>query len=220
MSTKRLPAEKRRKQILKSAIRVFARSTYHGATTKSISEEAGVTEALIYRYFGSKRDLFTEAIEHTSKRIVDGLEAILDEHRDEPVAAIHGCFAFYASLLNRSDDFVKMIFLVLAELDQEDIRAAYLPHQDRALKAIARTLNDWKARDLVAQDLDTGPASWLFFGTYLILALFKHSHGSIEMSPAHAIALARPYLKHEDLGTLLDRAHEIALQEAASSDPR
>ena len=208
MTTKRLPAEKRRKQILKSAIRVFARSTYHGATTKSISEEAGVTEALIYRYFQSKRELFTAAIDHTSDRVVQGLEALLDEHRDDPVQAIHGCFEFYASLLNRSDDFAKMIFLVLSELDQDDVRAAYLPHQERALKAIAKTLHYWKQRQYVPQDLDTGPSAWLFFGTYLILALYKHAHGSVEMSPRHAIALARPLLNHETLGPLLKLAEQ------------
>ena len=41
-----MPAAKRKKQILLSAIRVFARSTYHGATTKNIAEEAGVKLAL------------------------------------------------------------------------------------------------------------------------------------------------------------------------------
>lgn len=217
MTTKRLPAEKRRKQILKSAIRVFARSTYHGATTKSISEEAGVTEALIYRYFGSKRDLFTQAIDHTSKRIVDGLEELLVAHRDDPVRAIHGCFAFYANMLNRSDDFAKMIFLVLAELDQEDIRQTYLPHQDRALKLIAKTLHYWRSQGYVPEDLEVAPSSWLFFGTYLILALFKHSHGNIELTPEHAIALARPYLKQEALSALFERAQRLEQAQTSAS---
>ena len=195
MSTKRLPAKERKKQILQSAIRVFARSTYHGATTKSISEEAGVTEALIYRYFGSKRTLFTEAVHHTSARLVQGLEEALERNQDNPVQAINECFQYYVHLLEKHEDFAKMIFLVLSELDQEDIRETYLPYQERALKAVASAIDHWKDEGLVPQGLDTKTASWLYFGTYLILALVKHSTGGIPMDPSYAIQLARAFLQ-------------------------
>ncbi len=194
MSTKRLPAKERKKQILRSAIRVFARSTYHGATTKSISEEAGVTEALIYRYFGSKRALFTEAVHLTSDRLVNGLEEALDRYRDNPIKAIGECFKYYVHLLEKHEDFAKMIFLVLSELDQEDIRETYLPYQERALKAIAAAIDDWKEAGFVPGFVDTKTAAWLFFGTYLILALVKQSTGGIPMDPDYAIQLARAFV--------------------------
>lgn len=194
MSTKRLPAEERKKQILRSAIRVFSRSTYHGATTKSISEEAGVTEALIYRYFGSKRTLFTDAIVHTSSHLVRGLEQTLDRNPESPVQAITECFEYYVSVLEKHEDFAKMIFLVLSELDQEDIREAYLPYQERALKAIAAAIEDWKEKGLVAKEMDTKTTAWLYFGTYLILALVKQTTGDTPMEPQYAIELAKPFV--------------------------
>lgn len=193
--TKRLPAEKRRKQLLRAAITVFARSTYHGATTKNIAEEAGVTEALLYRYFASKRELFTEAVHLSSSRIVDGLEATLAQHRDAPMQAIPSCFDYYVQLLERSEDFAKMIFLVLAELDQDDIRAAYLPYQERALRAIASTIRHWQAIGFVPKDMDVKTAAWLFFGAYLVLALVKHSHGSIPMDTRFSVDLAKYFLE-------------------------
>ncbi len=194
MSTKRLPAKERKKQILRSAIRVFARSTYHGATTKSISEEAGVTEALIYRYFGSKRALFTEAIDLTSSRLVQGLEEALEENPDNPVKAITECFQYYVHLLEKHEDFAKMIFLVLSELDQEDIRETYLPYQERALKAVATAIDHWKDNGFVPDFVDTKTVSWLYFGTYLILALVKQSTGGIPMDTSYAVQLARAFL--------------------------
>ncbi|MFW5967318.1 MAG: TetR/AcrR family transcriptional regulator [Persicimonas sp.] len=195
MPTKRLPAEERKKQILHSAIRVFARSTYHGATTKSIAEEAGVTEALIYRYYGSKRVLFTEAISHTSDKLVQGLEAALEHHRDEPLEAISTCFRYYVQQLEKHEDFAKMIFLVLSELDQEDIREAYLPYQERALKAIAAAIDDWKDQGYLPSFVDSKTAAWLFFGTYLILALVKQTTGDIPMDPKYGIQIARAFVE-------------------------
>lgn len=197
MSTKRLSADERRKQILRSAIRVFADSTYHGATTKRISEEAGITEALIYRYFGSKRALFTEAISMTSGRLVKGLEDTLTRHRDEPFIALRECFRFYAYYLEKHQDLAKMIFLVLSELDQEDVREAYLPHQKQALKSIAQTLRYWEEKGYVEGPVNTQTASWLYYGTYLILALVKYTHGGIPVDADLAVAMARPYFKPE-----------------------
>ncbi|MFB6352369.1 MAG: TetR/AcrR family transcriptional regulator [Bradymonadaceae bacterium] len=193
MSTNRLPAEERKKQILENAIHVFAESTYHGATTKRISEEAGVTEALIYRYFGSKRTLFIDAIDHTSSRLVQGLETILEEYGDEPMEAITECFEYYVDLLEKNEELAKMIFLVLSELDKEDIREVYLPYQQRALKAIAGAIDHWKEMGLARQDMDTKTAAWLYFGSYLVLALVQHSSADVSMDPTYAVELAKAY---------------------------
>lgn len=199
MSTKRLPAAQRKKQILKSAIRVFASSTYHGATTKSISEEAGVTEALIYRYFGSKRQLFTEAIEHTASRLTEGLEKILDEGKEHPADTITGCVKYYVHILETNRDLAKMIFLVLAELDEEDIRKAYLPYQERALDALTGSIKRWQEEEIVRADIDPAPTAWLFFGTYMILALVKQTMGAVSMDPRYAMGLIKPFLTEDGL---------------------
>src|SRR5205814_1334712 len=49
-------ADKRR-QILGAAVRVFARSGYHGARVGDIAEEAGVAHGLLYHYFSSKEEV-------------------------------------------------------------------------------------------------------------------------------------------------------------------
>ena len=194
MSTKRLSADERRKQILKSAIGVFAEMTYHGATTKRIAEKAGITEALIYRYFGSKRALFTEAINHTCSRLVAGLEAELDRNRDRPLSVMANSLAYYTNVLERNEDMAKMIFLVMSELDQDDVRATYLPYQERVLKLIADTIEYWKEKGYVrGEEFSAKTASWLYYGTFLILALVKQSHGNVKIDVNFAMEMAKPY---------------------------
>jgi len=46
-----------KKEILEAAIRVFAKAGYHGSSIQDITKEAGVSKALFYHYFKSKRDL-------------------------------------------------------------------------------------------------------------------------------------------------------------------
>jgi AcrR family transcriptional regulator len=52
-----------REAILLSAIRNFARSGYDGVGVREIAGDAGVTAMLVNRYFGSKEQLFAEAVE-------------------------------------------------------------------------------------------------------------------------------------------------------------
>ncbi|HLB89317.1 MAG: hypothetical protein AUH86_23175 [Acidobacteria bacterium 13_1_40CM_4_58_4] len=59
----RFSAADRREQILDVATRLFARQGFQGTTTKQISQHTGVTEALIFRHFSSKEDLYWAVIE-------------------------------------------------------------------------------------------------------------------------------------------------------------
>jgi AcrR family transcriptional regulator len=59
----RLSAIDRRQQILEVASGLFARKGYQGTTTREIAEEAGVNEALLFRHFPSKENLYWKLIE-------------------------------------------------------------------------------------------------------------------------------------------------------------
>ena len=59
----RLTAEARRQAVLDTACRVFSRSSYRGATTAEIAREAGISEPILYRHFGSKRDLYLACLD-------------------------------------------------------------------------------------------------------------------------------------------------------------
>jgi AcrR family transcriptional regulator len=59
----RIPASTRREQILDIATQFFARQGYEGTTTRQISQECGINEALIFRHFPTKDDLYWSVIE-------------------------------------------------------------------------------------------------------------------------------------------------------------
>ena len=71
----------RREQILDVATGLFARQGFQGTTTKRIAEGSGVTEALIFRHFTTKEELYWAVIQRkiddTSpvERLLENLEA-------------------------------------------------------------------------------------------------------------------------------------------------
>jgi AcrR family transcriptional regulator len=57
-ATDRLSAEERREAILLAALPIFAAKGFDAVTTREVAEAAGVSEALLYRHFASKRDMY------------------------------------------------------------------------------------------------------------------------------------------------------------------
>ncbi|GAA1691812.1 TetR/AcrR family transcriptional regulator [Streptomyces yatensis] len=58
----RRDARNTRRRLLEAAAALFAERGYERATVRDIADRAGVNQALLFRYFGSKRALFGEVI--------------------------------------------------------------------------------------------------------------------------------------------------------------
>jgi len=75
----RMPAEERRLQIIQSAGEVFAKYGYEGARIKDIADQCGINEAILYKHFSGKEELFREFLtyhyETISGRWVDMMNA-------------------------------------------------------------------------------------------------------------------------------------------------
>jgi AcrR family transcriptional regulator len=90
---RRLTAEVRRASILDAAEGVFGSAGYHQATTRDIAVAAGVSEALLYQHFDSKRGLFEAVIERAAADLEARLRAAAGA--DDPLtAAVDGFFGF------------------------------------------------------------------------------------------------------------------------------
>jgi AcrR family transcriptional regulator len=72
---RRMPAPLRREALLAAAEEVFARKGYHGAALDDIAQAAGVSKALIYEHFVSKRELHASLVTAHVEEIFRRLEA-------------------------------------------------------------------------------------------------------------------------------------------------
>ena len=72
---RRMPAPLRREAILAAAEEVFARRGYHGAALEDIAQAAGISKALIYEHFASKRELHASLVNAHVEEIFQRLQA-------------------------------------------------------------------------------------------------------------------------------------------------
>lgn len=79
--------DKRKREILKSALEVFENEGYEGATFQKIADRAGLTRTTLYVYFRSKREIFLCCI----KQITDVLYSELSKVLDDPSMGAEKC---------------------------------------------------------------------------------------------------------------------------------
>lgn len=71
----RMRGADRRRQVLDIAAKEFAEHGLHGASTEVIAREAGITQAYVFRIFGTKKALFLELVGAAFDRVSEGMEA-------------------------------------------------------------------------------------------------------------------------------------------------
>jgi AcrR family transcriptional regulator len=57
-------AEDRRLQILRVAVTLFSQRGFGGTTTREIAQAAGISEAMVFRHFATKQELYTAILDH------------------------------------------------------------------------------------------------------------------------------------------------------------
>ena len=125
----RMSAGARRQQLIEQAIRLFGTLGFRGTTTKAVAHAAGVSEAVIFRHFATKDDLYKAILKQ--KMDQDGLDdtiAALRRHaaRGEDDKLVFRLVDYVLKCYRRDPDFQKvMLFAALEGHDLAKAGAAY-----------------------------------------------------------------------------------------------
>ena len=163
----RLRAEERRERILDAARRVFLEAGFAGARTRRIAEEAGITEALLYRFYPSKSEIFRAAVHEPLERFVEELlgttadiDASTGDRRDRLRQVNEMLLAFMAD----SAPFLAVVLLSELGEARRFYQGDLHPTLSRPIYEVVSRITGWRQRD----------GSLIFaamFGTHIGLAL-------------------------------------------------
>lgn len=124
--------DRKRREILEAALRVFAREGYHRAKMEAVAAEAGIGKGTVYEYFRSKPELFLALHDH----MLGALKAFYARELAglrEPAALLEGFIRAAFRTYREFEPFFLVFFDFWAEggrgeqqaLLQTRLRAAY-----------------------------------------------------------------------------------------------
>jgi len=139
-----MSGDERRKQILRVAIRLFSERGFSGTTTKEIAKAAGVSEAMVFRHYATKDELYHAILDH---KACEGGELDPFEWSKEAMAKKDDAGLFYQLMLNalnhhdKDTDFMRLLFHSALEghkLAEIFVRENIMPLYDFLGEYIAR----------------------------------------------------------------------------------
>lgn len=169
---KRFSAEERRKQILRSAVRVFAQSNYRAARVADIASETGISEATIYKYFPSKKAIFLEILTYMSGRIIILWER---EYETEPDAlkALRAMGKTYYKRMIKHPEELKVHFQAVSEVNDSDIAERLRLDHERYVQFITKVLEKGVRQGTIRNDRDIYTMAWLVNGIGILMNMVK-----------------------------------------------
>ena len=101
-------AETTRENILRAAIKIFAKHGLDGGSIDQISKAANSHDRMIYYYFGNKEGLFVAALEETYRRF-NAAEAALKLDTTQPLVALKQVVQFILRYYKKNPEFVTLL---------------------------------------------------------------------------------------------------------------
>ena len=102
----------RKDRIMDAALRIFAEKGFQSATITEISKEAGVSEATIYEYFGTKEDLLFAIPEKITNETLDKSTKVIPYIKGVE-GKIRAILLFYVQLYQSNPHYSALVLLQL-----------------------------------------------------------------------------------------------------------
>lgn len=162
--------ERRRRELVEAAYRVFARKGYAATGVADIVTELGVGRGTFYRYFDNKRDILLSALDFGLDRmmsaIVDADEVgVLDVMRhdstvEDLITYARGALNRLYSILENDPGLARVVLFELSGVDDE-LTQRLMGLNDLAAKTLEVALARGVELGLVLPELDTEIAARL-----------------------------------------------------------
>lgn len=110
--------ERRRKQIIESAITLFKDKGFHRTTTREIAKESGFSIGTLYEYVRTKEDVLSLVYEAINDRVYNHLKDSL-QLKEVTLENLYGAIDSYYRLIDAMQEEVVILYQEVKSLDQQ-----------------------------------------------------------------------------------------------------
>jgi AcrR family transcriptional regulator len=188
----RMSGGARRRQVVDVAIRLFSEKGFRGTTTKEIALAAGVNEAIIYRHFATKKDLYSAILDQKAcSADIQNLEASVEEsmvRADD--RAVFQAIALHILDSNEADDSFMRLYLYSA-LERHELAEMFYRNQITFRFRHLANYIEQRIKDGAFKPVDPMSAACAFIGMVVYLAQVHKFYGRELLSISNQEAAER-----------------------------
>ncbi len=151
----RMTGGERRLQIVRVATSLFSERGFRGTTTKQIAQAANVSEAIIFRHFATKEELYTAILDDKACTAdhEETCAAMADVMRTGDDAAVFATLAGHM-LRHHEDDQQFMRLLLYSALEGHELFRMFWDRNVRLLAEFLRSYTRERQRQKVFRNID------------------------------------------------------------------
>lgn len=167
---KRLPADKRKKMILRAAIDVFSESNYRVARISDIAARAEVTDPMIYKFFDSKKELFMEILMITNRKSIElyGVHNFITEDSFDNIQNLRTAFKkfllMYFESMKKYRKELKIFYQAISEIDDPDIQRVIRGTYENIVNMMVPILEKAVDKGILSGRLEPEMIAWDIIG--------------------------------------------------------
>jgi AcrR family transcriptional regulator len=160
--------------VLDSACKVFFTTSYRGATTAEIAREAGITEPILYRHFGSKRDLYIACLDEAWRILREYAETALAANPSGCLGAVMDAYMAKRAKLRLVDLWMQ----ALTEVSDDALIAKAVRRQILEVHAFfVEVIRRGQADGVLHPDRDPRAEAWIFLAAGFLVTVDQRLGG-------------------------------------------
>jgi AcrR family transcriptional regulator len=155
--------DEKRRTILKAALAVFSRNGFERATIADIAKQARIAKGVVYDYFPSKEELFTDLFEYLFPRDEATFRRFIDQAAD-PIEEIEAVAAAIMSHYESLGEYFNVIAQFWARGQSDGASARFAKCWQEVYgycrQSMAASIQRGIDAGLLREDLDVAKAAW------------------------------------------------------------
>ena len=184
--THKATGRERQASIIAVASSLFAQKGFNGTTTREIARSAGISEALLFKYFPTKRALYAAIIAAKSQlsQLMASIEEAADKRDDVRVFTLIAGFR-----IHRGSDPSLLRLLLFSALEGHELSDMFFRNRHRVFYEFLAGYIARRTRDGVFRKVDPLLAAQSFIGMIVYHRLLHDIFGvPAHCSPEEAVA--------------------------------
>lgn len=161
-------SEEKRRKILETATKEFAKKGYHDASISSIASKSGISVGAVYKYFDNKQDLFLTIVDHS----IDRMETLLVGLAKADEDVINKVEKILREIIKESREdgiLIKLYNSMTAISDKKLAKQFAVEMESLTARIYTEAIIEGQKNGEIRQDIDPGVAALLIDNLFMNL---------------------------------------------------